>query len=147
MDAGALIRELQREVLTTMLRAEEDTRPDTGAVVRLADEDGARAWAEVGAPDPDDVRMEHLEREVCELIAVHAPFALAVATAVRGVPVPHESILAWAAERGGETLAMRMHTSPTPDGRLVPGPVGMLVSSEALLSSAFAEALRSAATG
>lgn len=145
MDHGALIRELQREVLTTMLRAEDDARPDSGTVVVLAAEDGARTWTEVPGPGPDEIRMEHLEREVCALIAQHAPVAVAVATAVRGVPVPHESILAWAAERDGETLAMRMHTTLTPDGMLVPGPVGMLVSSEALLAAAWVDALRAAA--
>lgn len=145
MDNGTLIRELQREVLATMLRPEDDERPDSGTVVVLAGVDGQRVWAEVAAPGPDEIRMEHLEREVCALIALHAPLALAVATAVRGVPVPHESIVAWAAERDGETLAMRMHTSLTPDGLLVPGPIGMLVSSEALLAAAWVKALQAAA--
>lgn len=145
MDTGALIRELQREVLTAMLRAEDGGRPDSGTVVVLAAEDGTRTWQAVQEAGPDDIRMEHLEREVCALIGLHAPVALAVATAVRGVPVPHESIVSWAAERGGETLAMRMHTSLGPDGRLLPGPIGMLVSSDALLAATWAQELRQAA--
>lgn len=140
MDHGALIRELQREVLSTMLRPEDDDGART--VVLLAGEDGERTWEQVPEPGPDDIRMEHLEREVCALIALHAPVALSVATAVRGVPVPHESIVCWAAERDGETLAVRMHTGLTPDGQLVPGPIGMLVSSEALLAAAWVDALR-----
>ncbi len=146
MDASvALIRDLQQDVLSTMLHTEDDARPEQGSVVVWADEDGGRHRGTLDEPGPDDHRVAHLEREVAELIAEHAPLALAVGTAVRGVPDPHETLVIWAAERGGETMAMRMHTILTWDGLLVPGPIGELDALEAAVPGHWVAALRQAA--
>ena len=53
--------------------------------------------------------------------------------------------MVWAAERGGETMAMRMHTVLTWDGLLVPGPIGTLDALEARLGPAWVAALQAAA--
>ncbi len=143
--AAALVRDLQREVLTEMLHTEQDARPEEGTVVVLAGRDGERRWSALEEPGPDDHRVAHLEREVGALIVEHAPAAVAIGTAVRGVPDPHETLVIWAAERGGETLAMRMHTILTWDGLLVPGPLGRLDATEAGLAPTLVDALRACA--
>lgn len=142
MDGAALVRELQRQLLAAMLRTEEDDRPEARTVVLLAEAAGERRWVELEEPGPDDHRVAHLEREVGALIAEHAPDGLAVGTAVRGVPDPHETLVIWAVERGGEQLAMRMHTVLTWDGLLVPGPIGTLDALEAGLGPTWVAALR-----
>lgn len=143
--AAALVRDLQQEVLTAMLRTEDDARPEAGSVVVLVAEGGLRWECRLDEPGPDDHRIAHLERELGGLIAEHAPVALAVGTAIRSVPDPHETLVVWAAERGGETMAMRMHTMLTWDGLLVPGPLGTLDGLEAGLSATLVAALRAAA--
>jgi len=139
-----LICDLQREVLMAMLRP--DAEPSApGTLVRLADEAGERWWSALDEPGPDDHRIAHLEREVGALIVEHAPVAVAVGTVIRGVPDPRETWAIWAVERGGETLAIRMHTIVTADGQIVAGPVGKLDDLEAGLAPIWVKALRAAA--
>lgn len=145
MDAAvALIRDLQQDVLSTMLHTEDDARPEQGSVVVWAHEDGSRDRCTLAEPHPDDHRVGHLEREVDALIAEHGPLAVAVGTAVKGVPDPHETLVVWAAERGGETMAMRMHTILTWDGLLVPGPIGTLDAMEGAVPGHWVASLRQA---
>lgn len=141
--AAALVRDLHTEVLTAMLRTEDEGRPVEPTVVLMAGQDEERWWSGLEEPGPDEHRIAYLAREVAVLVETFRPVALAVGTAIRAVPEPHETLVIWAAERGGETMAMRMHTMLAWDGLLVPGPLGTLDPTEASLSQALVTALNS----
>ncbi len=139
--AAALVRDLHTEVLTAMLRTEDEGRPVEPTVVLMAGADDERWWSGLEEPGPDEHRIDYLAREVGELVASFGPIAVAVGTAIRAVPEPHETLVIWAVERGGETMAMRMHTMLAWDGLLVPGPLGVLDATETGLAASLLTAL------
>ena len=142
--AAALVRDLHHEALTAMYPAGGALRPPSEIVARLVGRNGDRWWVELDPPDPDDHRIAHLERELCAVIAHHAPVAVALATAIVGLPHGEESVVVWAAESGGETVSVRVHTVTLWDGVLAPGPKGELEPLERGLADTLVATLRDA---
>lgn len=143
--AAALVRDLHAEALAAMYRPpDEDGRVGPSSLARVVSRTGDRTWLELDEPDADDHRVAHLEREVRAVAALQAPVAIAVASVVLWLPDCHETVCVWAAEAGGETLAMRVRTVCLWDGVRAPGPVGDLDPLEAGLAPALVEALRDA---
>ncbi len=144
--AAALVRDLHHEVLTAMYPAGGALRPPSGIVARLVGRNGDRWWIDLDPPDPDDHRIAHLERELCAVIAHHAPVAAALASVRTSLPCGEDCVVVWAAEAGGEQLAVRVHTVELWDGVPAPGPTEELDGLERSLAPTLVDALRDVAS-